>query len=77
MSLPRLSCIILAVCLPPLDVDECAVVNGGCQQGCVNTQGSFHCQCRAGYRLHADGRTCIGKDTLTSASRASGRVFPC
>lgn len=53
--------VILVVCLLPLDVDECAVVNGGCQQGCVNTHGSFHCQCRAGYRLHADGRTCIGK----------------
>uniref|UniRef100_A0A663MES8 Multiple EGF like domains 6 n=1 Tax=Athene cunicularia TaxID=194338 RepID=A0A663MES8_ATHCN len=41
------------------DVDECAVVNGGCQQDCVNTHGSFHCQCQVGYRLHTDGRTCI------------------
>lgn len=54
----------LTVSLPSADVDECEVLNGGCQQGCVNTHGSFQCQCRAGYRLHADGRTCIGKGPL-------------
>uniref|UniRef100_A0A672P1C1 Multiple EGF like domains 6 n=1 Tax=Sinocyclocheilus grahami TaxID=75366 RepID=A0A672P1C1_SINGR len=41
------------------DIDECQVHNGGCQHKCVNTRGSYHCQCNAGSRLHVDGRTCI------------------
>ncbi|ERE87075.1 EGF-like and EMI domain-containing protein 1 [Cricetulus griseus] len=41
------------------DIDECAVVNGGCQQRCINTLGTFHCECDTGYRRHADERTCI------------------
>lgn len=44
-----------------LDVNECEELNGGCQQTCVNTQGSYHCECSEGFRMHADGRTCIGK----------------
>uniref|UniRef100_A0A671M6F4 Multiple EGF-like-domains 6b n=1 Tax=Sinocyclocheilus anshuiensis TaxID=1608454 RepID=A0A671M6F4_9TELE len=44
-----------------VDIDECQVHNGGCQHKCVNTRGSYHCQCNAGSRLHVDGRTCIGK----------------
>lgn len=60
--MPLLSCfVILITFLSSPDVDECTVVNGGCQQGCVNTHGSFYCQCQAGFRLHADGRTCIGE----------------
>lgn len=53
--------VILAICLPPLDIDECTVVNGGCQQSCINTPGTFHCECDTGYRLHADERTCISE----------------
>lgn len=44
-----------------LDVNECEELNGGCQQTCVNTPGSHHCECSEGFRMHADGRTCIGK----------------
>ncbi|KAF5917600.1 hypothetical protein HPG69_008903 [Diceros bicornis minor] len=43
------------------DVDECQVHNGGCQHRCVNVPGSYLCDCRPGFRLHADGRTCLGK----------------
>lgn len=43
------------------DVNECEELNGGCQQTCVNTQGSYRCECSEGFRMHADGRTCIGK----------------
>ncbi|GAA6077128.1 multiple epidermal growth factor-like domains protein 6 isoform X3, partial [Tachysurus ichikawai] len=42
------------------DINECLVHNGGCQHKCVNTRGSFHCQCDPGFRLHVDRRTCIG-----------------
>uniref|UniRef100_A0A8C3QS40 Multiple EGF-like-domains 6 n=1 Tax=Cyanoderma ruficeps TaxID=181631 RepID=A0A8C3QS40_9PASS len=41
------------------DVDECQVHNGGCQHRCVNTLGSYYCECRPGFRLHTDGRTCL------------------
>lgn len=33
------------------DIDECKVNNGNCDQLCVNTPGSFECQCFKGYRL--------------------------
>ena len=37
------------------DVDECLVLNGGCQQACVNTPGSHHCACSPGFRRGATG----------------------
>lgn len=36
------------------DIDECVDEeneNGGCHQVCVNTPGSYHCECSDGYRL--------------------------
>nr|XP_009935964.1 PREDICTED: multiple epidermal growth factor-like domains protein 6 [Opisthocomus hoazin] len=44
-------------------VDECQVHNGGCQHRCVNTLGSYYCECKPGFRLHTDGRTCIAVHT--------------
>ncbi|XP_034484402.1 dorsal-ventral patterning protein tolloid [Drosophila innubila] len=41
-----------------LDVDECAVNNGGCQHRCRNTYGSYQCSCRNGYTLHKNGHNC-------------------
>uniref|UniRef100_S4RKH7 EGF-like domain-containing protein n=1 Tax=Petromyzon marinus TaxID=7757 RepID=S4RKH7_PETMA len=41
------------------DLDECSAYNGGCQHTCINTPGSYHCECHAGTRLHADGKTCV------------------
>ncbi|CAL8243797.1 unnamed protein product [Lota lota] len=42
------------------DVNECEVFPGMCVNGkCVNTQGSFICQCPAGMTVDASGRTCI------------------
>ena len=43
-----------------IDIDECGVVNGGCNQGCINTQGSFECTCTDGFLLGTDGLTCQG-----------------
>nr|XP_057917944.1 collagen and calcium-binding EGF domain-containing protein 1 isoform X2 [Doryrhamphus excisus] len=42
-----------------LDIDECADANTtACSQICINTVGSFRCQCETGYFLEGDGRTC-------------------
>ena len=44
-----------------LDVNECEMLNGGCQHRCRNTNGSYSCQCNDGFFLNGNGRTCIGK----------------
>jgi len=43
-----------------VDIDECAVNNGGCSplSTCTNTAGSFACICPPGYT--ADGLSCTG-----------------
>eukprot|EP00920_Eleutheroschizon_duboscqi_P030216 GHVT01073229.1.p1 GENE.GHVT01073229.1~~GHVT01073229.1.p1 ORF type:complete len:902 (-),score=190.11 GHVT01073229.1:381-2942(-) len=41
-----------------LDVNECLNANGGCQDTCVNTQGSFKCECLPGKSLLNDGTSC-------------------
>ena len=45
-----------------LDVDECEMseLGGMCSQTCVNTPGSYECQCNISYRLSSDGFTCEG-----------------
>ncbi|KAG2463812.1 FBN2 protein, partial [Polypterus senegalus] len=42
------------------DVNECDVFPGICTNGqCVNTQGSFRCECSPGLTLDGTGRTCM------------------
>ena len=36
------------------DINECAYNNGGCEQVCVNTVGSFVCSCYSGYTLSSE-----------------------
>lgn len=57
-----LSCLALA--FVPTDVNECEVFPGVCPNGrCVNTAGSFRCECPEGLTLDGTARTCVGKDT--------------
>ena len=56
-----------------LDIDECAVDNGGCSDTCTNTLGSFLCQCPEGYILDTDDQTCIGKSYTVQLDRVSLR----
>ena len=58
-----------------LDIDECKVNNGGCQQRCVNTVGSYQCLCQAGFVLDEDARKCIGK-MLTNFMTTTAFCFP-
>ncbi|XP_012884906.1 PREDICTED: epidermal growth factor-like protein 7 isoform X3 [Dipodomys ordii] len=45
----------------PADVDECSTGGAGCPQRCVNTAGSYSCQCWEGQSLSADGTLCLPK----------------
>ena len=40
------------------DVDECESDKGGCQHKCLNTDGSFRCECQEGFKLQTDKKTC-------------------
>ena len=44
-----------------IDINECLENNGMCEDICINTEGSFYCQCSTGLALSADNRTCEGK----------------
>ncbi|ELK08077.1 Fibrillin-3 [Pteropus alecto] len=49
------------------DIDECQDLPGLCQGGdCVNTFGSFQCECPPGYRLHEDTRVCEDVDECSA-----------
>ncbi|XP_062937872.1 epidermal growth factor-like protein 7 isoform X5 [Cynocephalus volans] len=43
----------------PADVDECSSGGGGCPQRCVNTAGSYWCQCWEGHSPPADRTLCL------------------
>ena len=43
-----------------LDINECNENLDNCDQTCVNTNGSFTCQCNIGYILESDRHTCTG-----------------
>ena len=43
-----------------IDINECATNNGGCDQTCTNTDGSFTCGCMEGFTLSAEGFICDG-----------------
>uniref|UniRef100_A0A2C9KBX8 Metalloendopeptidase n=1 Tax=Biomphalaria glabrata TaxID=6526 RepID=A0A2C9KBX8_BIOGL len=40
------------------ETDECETDEHGCDHVCINTIGSFRCDCRIGYELHSNGKTC-------------------
>lgn len=52
------------------DINECDEIPGLCRGGkCINTDGSFKCQCPPGHELAPDKQTC--KD-IDECSRTSG-----
>ena len=42
------------------DFNECSLNNAGCEHVCNNTDGSFNCDCRAGFKLKPDKMGCEG-----------------
>ena len=52
------------------DVNECDSSNGGCEQICTNSVGSFECSCDAGFTLDSDNRNCTGNTPSLSKLHA-------
>ena len=49
-----------------LDIDECLQNGRICNNGrCINTDGSFHCVCNAGFHVTRDGKNCEGNTSMT------------
>ena len=46
------------------DVDECTDKNGGCDDTCVNTEGSYWCYCSGVKTLNNNGQTCDSSRSL-------------
>ena len=55
---------IISVCF--IDLNECQINNGGCNQTCNNTLGSFECSCGIGYALAPDNFGCNSKSEVYS-----------
>ncbi|KAK8718935.1 hypothetical protein OTU49_014355, partial [Cherax quadricarinatus] len=51
------------------DLNECEIMPGSCQGGdCVNTDGSFRCECPMGYVLDHSGRRCVDDNECAVSS---------
>ena len=45
------------------DIDEC--ISSPCGEVCVNTEGSFYCDCsEAGYKVVANSEDCVGEEKI-------------
>ena len=60
MSISSKEKTILILCVYS-DINECLTSNGGCEQNCNNTEGSFSCFCASGLSLDSNGLNCSGK----------------
>lgn len=40
-----------------IDINECSDKNGGCDQRCINSPGSYTCSCNVGYELYKENGT--------------------
>jgi CUB domain/Coagulation Factor Xa inhibitory site len=57
-----------------VDKDECSESNGGCQQICRNTIGSFECLCNNGFTLHENQRDCKEGGCKFTITEANGEL---
>ncbi|XP_037686895.1 tolloid-like protein 1 isoform X2 [Choloepus didactylus] len=56
------------------DKDECSKDNGGCQHECINTMGSYTCQCRNGFVLHENKHDCKEAECEQKIHSSSGII---
>ena len=52
---------IVSIVYSILDINECDTNNGGCNDICINTQGSYHCICSDGHLRDGVTNKCFGK----------------
>ncbi|XP_061475709.1 epidermal growth factor-like protein 8 isoform X1 [Rhineura floridana] len=57
-----------------IDVDECRAPVPLCGQRCLNTAGSYQCQCDPGHALEPDGKTCRFLATAQAAPILGSRA---
>ena len=54
-----------SLCSTSPDIDECDTNNGGCEQMCTNSVGSFMCLCNSGYIINSDDSSmCDGESHI-------------
>jgi len=57
-------------------MDEC--IQNPCQNGiCINSAGSFKCECPPGLILGPDGRSCLGKSFFIKKQTQKRNENPC
>ncbi|XP_075435021.1 epidermal growth factor-like protein 7 [Ascaphus truei] len=56
------------------DVDECRRGSHKCTQQCVNTAGSFRCECLPGFQLSENGKSCQIMEKPTEAKPPGDRT---
>lgn len=47
-----------------IDIDECNMNIDDCDHSCINTNGSYYCECMSGFRLLANGTYCEGETLI-------------
>ena len=55
-----------SLCLTSPDIDECDTNNGGCEQVCTNSVGSFMCSCNSGYIINSDDSSMCDGESHTN-----------
>ena len=70
LSVPSHYCVVI------LDIDECKLESSLCDGECVNTEGSYYCECPSSFALASDGKTCVecGVNNLAINTANSGNV---
>ncbi|CAG9863735.1 unnamed protein product [Phyllotreta striolata] len=66
MGCTRLECI---------DINECSVNNGGCQQKCINNAGEYSCGCNIGYELYTRNGTASFNIEASETGARDGDVY--
>ena len=73
MSNAGFAIVISSFCFLVTDIDECSANNlNECSQKCLNSPGSYECDCNSGYALNKDGRACDGKETTKRNYQGGG-----
>ncbi|CAO2640888.1 EGF-containing fibulin-like extracellular matrix protein 1, partial [Lemmus lemmus] len=65
---------IAASSMATSDIDECAVPPY-CHQRCVNTPGSFYCQCSPGFQLAANNYTCVDINECDASNQCAQQCY--